>query len=115
METNDLIKRAEQLTREFLGEDPASLDEVRNWEASLKRAIRTHNAKKNPAVKMIIEEAQNRIHKANMILLHNRKLTDSEREKVFEQRDFYRKILGWFDEAEKVIKDISHAVDEELA
>lgn len=105
----------EKLKSQFLNEDPGAIAELERWESDVKRAARTANAKKNPAVKMVIDRAQREIQTANHLLTTDRKLTDQERSRIFDRLDMWTWFLNMFDEADKTIDTIKKQVEDELS
>lgn len=110
-----ILENINRLRQEFFGEDPESQKLISEWERQAREAIRISNAARRPDVRFILREAKRRIALANNLLLNNRKLTEKDRDMVFERRDSYEWIVSLYENADKTLMSLRKEVDQELA
>ena len=114
MAYEDTLKNIQQLKKEFLGEDPGAVEELKLWEGEVKRAAVISQAQNNKAIKMVLEEAYRRVQMANAILLNDRDLAKEQRDKILERRDSYEWFIGFFEAADQKVKAIKKNVKDEM-
>ena len=111
---DELLHNLEKLKEKFFGEDTASLEEVRHWEATVKRAVKQHNAQKNPAIQMVIKQSRAQLAESDALLSNDPTLTEAQRHAIFERKKAWKWFLNLFEVPEGTIKAIKKAVEEEM-
>ena len=112
---SDILQNLDELKAKFLdGGSEDDLATVTEWERQLKRATLTTGLLKNDAMKMLLEQVTGRIETCNKLLLNDRKMTEKERDKIFERRDCYEWLQNLFVTAKATVKTIKAKVDNEL-
>jgi hypothetical protein len=110
----DILQKLDKLKQQFFGEDSASLEDIQRWEATVKRAVRQHEAQKNPAIQMVIKQSRAQLQEADALLSNDPTLTEAQRNTIFERKKAWKWFLNLFEVPEAAIKGIKKAVDEEL-
>ncbi len=95
------------------GFDDESRKQVDDLEARLKKIALAENLAENPIIQEYIAYMSDLTMRAKALLLHDRSLTDRERDKLFERIDLCERFTGLFtgkdrEEIENTIKDLLH-------
>lgn len=92
--------------KEKLLNNPRHLSIVKGKEEEYRKAVMIDNYARNDAVKLLLEELENRIKGINHLLMSHRNLSDKERDQLFERKNCFNWLLRFFKPNQETIKQI---------
>lgn len=111
---DEVFTQIQELKKKFVTARQDFQDEISSWEKDFKLASAKANLGENKIIKMLLQGLKDDIDSMNKVLLFDESVTDSERQRIFDRRALYQKIVGFFEIPKSTVERIKKQIKENL-